>query len=230
MSQHILDIVDQTASNARVQINLALKALGSTNSGPTAPPTSFANQLWYDTGTNTLKLKEESGSDWISIGYFDQGSGAFSLFDDTKLVDTSGNQTGLLGDQLTATWQGGTGVVQSLVSPANVKAAILALVPASPIKAWVNFNGSGGTLIRGNLNVSSVTRNSVGDYTINFATALASTNYGVTASGSRAGFGLAAVAGVPSGGTKTVNAVRIVVDNGAGGKTDSDDMTVTIVL
>jgi hypothetical protein len=45
-------------------------------------------------------------------------------------------------------------------------------------KAWVNFNGttSPGT-IRSSYNVSSVTRNSTGDYTVNFATALADANY-----------------------------------------------------
>ena len=149
MSQHILNIVDQTAYNARVQINLALKAVGSTNSGSTVPPDSQNNQLWYDTGTNTLKLKEESGSDWISIGYFDQGSGAFSLFDDTKLVNNSGTQVGLLGDQLTATWQGGTGTLQSLVSPANVKAAILALVPAAASPIGVSQSWSSVTRARG---------------------------------------------------------------------------------
>ena len=117
-----------------------------------------------------------------------------------------------------------------VATTAMVQAALAALPASSPIAAWVNFNGVSGVSIRGNLNVSSVTRNSAGDYTINFATALASTNYGVTASGSRAGFPLAAVAGVPSGGTKTVNAVRIVVDNGAGGKSDSDDMTVVVMI
>jgi hypothetical protein len=116
-----------------------------------------------------------------------------------------------------------------VATTAMVQAALAALPSSSPIAAWVNFYGVSGVSIRGNLNVSSVTRNSAGDYTINFATALASTNYGVTASGSRTGIALAAVAGY-AGGTKTVNAVRIVVDNGAGGKTDSDDMTVVVMI
>jgi len=46
-------------------------------------------------------------------------------------------------------------------------------------KAWVNFNGASGAspVIRASFNVSSVTRNGTGDYTINFATALTDTNY-----------------------------------------------------
>jgi hypothetical protein len=44
-------------------------------------------------------------------------------------------------------------------------------------KAWVNFNGVGGAVIRGSYNVSSVTRTSTGYYVINFTNALADTNY-----------------------------------------------------
>jgi hypothetical protein len=44
-------------------------------------------------------------------------------------------------------------------------------------KAWVNFNGTGTVAIRASFNVSSITDNATGDYTINFTTALADTNY-----------------------------------------------------
>jgi hypothetical protein len=44
-------------------------------------------------------------------------------------------------------------------------------------KAWVNFNGSTSATIRASYNVSSVTYNGTGDYTVNMTTALADTNY-----------------------------------------------------
>lgn len=47
-------------------------------------------------------------------------------------------------------------------------------------KAWVNFNGSGVISIRDSFNVSSITDNGVGNYTINFASPFANTNYCVT--------------------------------------------------
>jgi len=55
-------------------------------------------------------------------------------------------------------------------------------------KAWVNFNGttSPGT-IRSSYNVSSVTKNGTGDYTVNFATAMADANYSLNISTSRDG-------------------------------------------
>jgi hypothetical protein len=44
-------------------------------------------------------------------------------------------------------------------------------------RAWVNFNGTGTVAIRGSGNVSSITDNGTGDYTVNFATAMPDANY-----------------------------------------------------
>ena len=128
MSQHDFTIANQTASSARSDINNALKALASTNSGTGAPSTPYANQLWYETDTNRLKMRNEANTAWLDLGYIDQTDG-LEILDNTKLVNTSGTQVGLLGDQTTATWQAGTGTMDSLASPANIKAAILALAP-----------------------------------------------------------------------------------------------------
>lgn len=143
MSQHDFDIANQTAASARADINSALQALASLSSGNTAPSTTYANMLWYETDTNILKMRNEADSAWISVAYLDQGSSAFRILDDTQVMNTSGTQTGLLGDQTTATWQAGTGTTESLVSPAKVKAAIEALAPASPgigdSETWQSF-------------------------------------------------------------------------------------------
>ena len=44
-------------------------------------------------------------------------------------------------------------------------------------KAWVNFNGIGTVAIRASYNVSSITDNGTGNYTVNFTTAMPDTNY-----------------------------------------------------
>lgn len=44
-------------------------------------------------------------------------------------------------------------------------------------KAWVNFNGTGTVAIRDSFNVSSITDDNTGRYTINFTNAFADTNY-----------------------------------------------------
>jgi hypothetical protein len=46
-------------------------------------------------------------------------------------------------------------------------------------RAWVNFNGTGTVAIRASGNVSSITDNGVGDYTVNFTTAMPDVNYSV---------------------------------------------------
>jgi hypothetical protein len=44
-------------------------------------------------------------------------------------------------------------------------------------RAWVNFNGTGTVAIRASGNVSSITDNGVGDYTVNFTTAMPDAKY-----------------------------------------------------
>ena len=51
-------------------------------------------------------------------------------------------------------------------------------------KAWVNFNGTGTVAIRDSFNVSSITDNGTGDYTVNFTTAMPNANYSVCGNGS----------------------------------------------
>jgi len=55
--------------------------------------------------------------------------------------------------------------------------------PAFFARAWVNFNGDGTVAIRNSGNVSSITDNGTGDYTLNFTTAMPDANYSVVGSG-----------------------------------------------
>ena len=49
-------------------------------------------------------------------------------------------------------------------------------------RAWVNFNGTGTVAIGASGNVSSITDNGTGDYTVNFTTALVDANYQISMS------------------------------------------------
>lgn len=49
--------------------------------------------------------------------------------------------------------------------------------PSYTCRAWVNFNGTGTVAIRASGNVSSITDNGTGDYTVNFTTAMSDANY-----------------------------------------------------
>ena len=52
-------------------------------------------------------------------------------------------------------------------------------------RAWVNFNGTGTVAIRASFNVSSITDNGTGDFTVNFTTAMPDANYATVASAGR---------------------------------------------
>lgn len=129
MSQNDLVISNQSFPFTRADINSALQALGSTNSGSSAPPTTYANMMWYDTAANILKVRSEANDVWINIGYLDQSLDTFKILDDTVVTTTAGATTGLIGDQSTATWEAGTGTTESLVSPDKVKASVIANAP-----------------------------------------------------------------------------------------------------
>jgi hypothetical protein len=50
-------------------------------------------------------------------------------------------------------------------------------------RAWVNFNGTGTVAIRASGNVSSITDNGTGEYTVNITTAMPDANYAVAGEG-----------------------------------------------
>ena len=65
--------------------------------------------------------------------------------------------------------------------------------PLYAARAWVNFNGTGTVAIRGSGNVTSITDNGTGDYTINFTTAMPDANFS---------------AAISLGGTSTADVIR----------------------
>jgi hypothetical protein len=101
--------------------------------------------------------------------------------------------------------------------------------PSYLCRAWVNFNGTGTVAIRASGNVTSITDNGTGDYTVNFTTAMTDANYAVC-------FGAVSVAatdtrnliqikGTLAGGatTMTTTAVRIQGGDTANASAPSDN-------
>jgi len=72
------------------------------------------------------------------------------------------------------------------VAAARITGALNATgsAPIYACRAWVNFNGTGTVAIRASGNVSSITDNGTGDYTVNFATAMPDANYSVAGTSS----------------------------------------------
>jgi hypothetical protein len=87
--------------------------------------------------------------------------------------------------------------------------------PVYAARAWVNFNGTGTVAIRASGNVTSITDNGTGNYTVNFTTAMPDTNYScVFAAGDTA-----IASGVPLGyiTTTTTSAQTFRMYNYSGG-------------
>ena len=74
-------IPNDTGANVRSDINENLDALYSLNSGSSAPPIVQAHQLWLDTSTtpDTLKIRNASNNDWISLGTAESNLGLAAL-------------------------------------------------------------------------------------------------------------------------------------------------------
>jgi len=183
MAQSDQSVQNATFPSVRADINDNLAALFSQSSGNSAPSVTVAFQPWVDTSSSppVWKVRNGSNSAWITIG----------------VLDPAGFNAG----GITAIANGGTGAT-------TATAALAALLPsqsgnntkalttdgttaswgnAQGAKAWVNFNGTGTVAIRASYNVSSITDNGTGDYTVNFTTALADANYSIALGGSRTG-------------------------------------------
>ncbi len=82
-------------------------------------------------------------------------------------------------------------------------------------KAWVNFNGTGTVAIRASGNVSSITDNGEGDYTVNFTTAMPDANYAAAIS-IQTQVGGVAIANAASAAAPTASTIRVVSFSTAG--------------
>jgi len=98
-----------------------------------------------------------------------------------------------------------------VVSTLNDDAGVLATQNGMTgiAKAWINYNASAQT-ISASFNVSSVTYNGTGNYTINITTALPNANYAITGTGQTNDAGTSAnIIAIQNGSTPTTTAFQI---------------------
>ena len=119
-------------------------------------------------------------------------------------------------------------VTTANIADANITAAKLdgAQSGSAPIyaaRAWVNFNGTSTVAIRASGNVSSITDNGTGDYTVNFTTAMADANYSWAVSGHRGdgagqngGFSLVYATAGNAYTSATTSSLRVITQGVAG--------------
>ena len=125
MAQHDYNLANQSGLSFRQDLNNALLAIVSQNSGATEPSTTYAYQLWGDTTAGLLKQRNAANSGWVTIGTL--GSTNWGL-----ATAASPSFTG------TATFAGdvnltGTGAI-------DIPAGTTAQRPGTPNSGMIRFN------------------------------------------------------------------------------------------
>ena len=102
----------------------------------------------------------------------------------------------------------GTGLVQTSDGSGVVKLQSNGV--ATNALAWANFNGTTTVSIRASYNISSITRNGSGDYTLNFTSAMTDANYAFMGSGGGGTSSLFATVTIDGTTPRTTSLIRFV--------------------
>lgn len=188
-----------SANNTRLDQKLAIVSTGADNyagmaitsySGTSAGPAPFID-FNRSRGTTDGSYTEVVNND--TLGYlvfrgadgvgWSEGVGiiAYADGDWTTSGDTS-DSPGRLGFYTTADGSNTITERMRIASTGAISSVIpggITLYPNFACRAWVNFNGTGTVAIRASGNVSSITDNGVGDYTINLTTSMPDADYAI---------------------------------------------------
>ena len=130
-----------------------------------------------------------------------------TYFDTLYTVASSETKSGIIELATTAEAQAGTDDLKA-ITPLKLRNALNATgtAPIYACRAWVSFNGTGTVAIRASGNVSSIIDNGVGNYTVNFTTAMPDVNYSTVA---LCGAGSGVWAGLKESGEYSTAAVQV---------------------
>ena len=173
----------------------------------------------FGTGTNKTRLVRFAGA--LTLTH----NATSLILPGAASITTAAGDTAIFASDGSGNWRclsyqraSGLAVVGTTVNTAQL------------CKAWVNFNGTGTVAIRQQFNVSSITDNGVGNYTINFTSAMGSADYSfqgncqVYNAGAQDFTGWSSHNGTPP----TTSALRINVEDRAVGEVDTAIVTASI--
>lgn len=185
----------------------------------------------YSVSGNTLTISPapSAGTNNVYVRYLSTTLQSVGVGD--LSVSTNKIQTGAVtSDKIAEGAVGTVDIADASITAAKMSGAQSGSAPAYAARAWVNFNGTGTVAIRASGNVTSITDNGTGDYTVNFTTAMADANYcGTVGFGDDSGSTGSGSWSTRVGVTRTVSAFRVRgsrPDNGA--LADSSDTNVSI--
>jgi hypothetical protein len=133
MAQHDYNIANQGFPAFRTDLNNALSAIQTTNSGTSRPTGAVAGQIWLDTTTATAPiLKLYDGSDDISIATFNYTNNTVDILDSTLSTPlaVTGNSTAGAELRLPEDTDNGTNYI-SLKAPDTIASNLTLTLPST---------------------------------------------------------------------------------------------------
>jgi hypothetical protein len=97
-------------------------------------------------------------------------------------------------------------------------------------RAWVNFDGTGTPAIRASGNVSSITDNGAGDYTLNFTNAMVDANYSVVGMSMRDSANASNLSVFGSATYNTITTTSVRVNNRDDANNQVDALAVCVAI
>jgi hypothetical protein len=134
--------------------------------------------------SGSLELQTNSGTTALTIDTSQRAAFVAGTAAAPAITTTGDTNTGIFFSAAdTIDFAEGGAAVGQFDSSANFKfnSGYGSVATAYGCRAWVNFNGTGTVAINASGNVTSITDNGTGDYTVNFTNAMPNANYAITA-------------------------------------------------
>ena len=123
----------------------------------------------------------------------------------------------------------GTAILEDASGVLQMNSGYGSLAPAYGCRAWVNFNGAGVVAIRDSGNVSSITDNGVGDYTVNFTTAMPDVNYSATVTPASVSSAVNSYGYIRDAAAYAVGSLRVKTGNTSTSSYDTAAVNVSVI-
>lgn len=167
---------DSTPSNT-----LVTTTGGNVGIGTASPATKLVVKGTHVGGQGLINIIADSGTQFAALSFTNNVTQKGILFHDN--TNNLLNLYGAAGQGLAFTTNDSEQARITTAGLMQFNSGYGSVATAYGCRAWVNFNGTGTVAIRASGNVSSITDNGTGDYTVNFTNAMPDANYSANVTG-----------------------------------------------